>query len=175
MNKRFRVHIGASSILIIFVLLCLVTFAMLSLVSANADYKLSEKTAQSVTCYYQADAQAETQLTLIEEALKTAADRTPDGAQPADFYKILSDVLLPMDGVSTVMDEDTFIIQYQMEIDNHRALQVSLQPVFPLENPAKRYTLTGWQVIQTSEWNPDNSIPVWDGAESFGLWSGEEQ
>lgn len=175
MNKRYRVHIGASSILILFVLLCLVTFAVLSLVSANADYNLSKKTAESVTCYYQADAQAETQLALIDEALKACAERTPNGAQPADFYKILSDELLPLNGVSIVMDKDKFTIQYQIKIDDNRALQVSLQPVFPFKNSAKRYTLTGWQVIQISEWNPDNSIPVWDGTESFELWNGQEQ
>ena len=37
------VGIGATSILIIFVLLCLVVFAMLSFVNANADRKLNRK------------------------------------------------------------------------------------------------------------------------------------
>lgn len=45
-NKhQLPIGIGISSILSIFVILCLLTFAVLSLVSANADYKLVKKTA----------------------------------------------------------------------------------------------------------------------------------
>lgn len=44
-NKhQLPIGIGISSILLIFVILCLLTFAVLSLVSANADYKLVKKT-----------------------------------------------------------------------------------------------------------------------------------
>ena len=39
----FSSGIGSSSLLVIFVILCLVSFATLSIVSANADYKLSKK------------------------------------------------------------------------------------------------------------------------------------
>ena len=44
MKKRTQMGlgVGASSILLIFVLLCLTTFATLSLVSAQADARLSE-------------------------------------------------------------------------------------------------------------------------------------
>lgn len=42
----------------VFVAVCLTTFASLSLVSAKADLKLSEKTAQAVQKYYQADSLA---------------------------------------------------------------------------------------------------------------------
>ena len=39
-KRSFGLSIGSSSILMVFVVLCLTTFATLSLVSANADYKL---------------------------------------------------------------------------------------------------------------------------------------
>ena len=51
MNKKrpMAFNIGTSSILIVFVLLCLATFAALSLVSANADYRLSTALAERTT------------------------------------------------------------------------------------------------------------------------------
>ena len=53
-----RYPIGSASIVMVFVAVCLTTFASLSLVSAKADLKLSEKTAQAVQKYYQADSLA---------------------------------------------------------------------------------------------------------------------
>ena len=45
-------HIGTSSILLIFVVLCFVSFAALSLISSNADYVLSKKVADRTKAYY---------------------------------------------------------------------------------------------------------------------------
>ncbi len=63
MNKRrsleFKIHSGTASILLIFIILCLVSFSLLSVSSANADMKLSRKLADRSTSYYGAVAQAE--------------------------------------------------------------------------------------------------------------------
>lgn len=53
-NKDFGLSIGAPSIVVIMVILCLVCFAGLSLVSANADLTLSRKLAERTTAYYEA-------------------------------------------------------------------------------------------------------------------------
>ena len=57
MNKQKKgfIHIGFSSILMVFTMLCLVTFATLSLITANSDYRLSLKVAEKTTAYYEAD------------------------------------------------------------------------------------------------------------------------
>ena len=53
-KKSFPMNIGLSSILLIFVVLCLVSFSILSIVSANADKKLSLKFGryQFLSCQY---------------------------------------------------------------------------------------------------------------------------
>ena len=67
MNKKsYGINIGFSFILVIFVILCLVSFATLSVVSANADYKLSTKLADRTTAYYTACNKAYEQLATIE-------------------------------------------------------------------------------------------------------------
>ena len=54
--------LGGATILVIFIVLCLLTFASLSLVSAFSDLSLSEKTAQRTTDYYAAVSQAHQEL-----------------------------------------------------------------------------------------------------------------
>ena len=51
MNKQKKefIHIGFSSILMVFTMLCLVTFATLSLITANSDYRLSLKKQPPIT------------------------------------------------------------------------------------------------------------------------------
>lgn len=53
-NRSYGMNIGASSILLIIVVLTLVSFAGLSLSSANADYKLCRKLADRTSSYYAA-------------------------------------------------------------------------------------------------------------------------
>ena len=45
-------NIGSASILLVFVILCLVSFAVLSIVSANADSRLSTRVLERTTAYY---------------------------------------------------------------------------------------------------------------------------
>ena len=51
--------VGGSSLLVIFAVLCLTVFALLTLSTAAADSRLSQDAADAVEAYYQADSQAE--------------------------------------------------------------------------------------------------------------------
>lgn len=51
--------VGGISLLVIFVILCLTVFAVLSLSSVRADGRLSEASAVAVRGYYEADCEAE--------------------------------------------------------------------------------------------------------------------
>lgn len=71
---NFHLGVGASSILMIFVVLCLTTFGILSYVTANADNKLSTKNAETVESYYTSAAAAEGKLQKIDTALISAGE-----------------------------------------------------------------------------------------------------
>ena len=64
--------IGAPSIIMIFVVLCLTCFAALSFVSANADFRLAERTAKNTADYYAAHAQAQRRLQQADTAIQSA-------------------------------------------------------------------------------------------------------
>ncbi len=89
--------IGAPSVIMIFVVLCLTCFAVLSLVSANADMRLARRTAENTAAYYAADAAAQRRLVALEGADADALD--PDeftvewanGEAYATFYTPITD------------------------------------------------------------------------------------
>ena len=51
--------VGGSSLLVIFAVLCLTVFALLSFSTVQAEKRLSDKAAKSVSDYYRADLEAE--------------------------------------------------------------------------------------------------------------------
>lgn len=53
------IAVGASTILTIFAVLCLMIFALLALSTANTNAKLAQKAADNIKAYYQADKRAE--------------------------------------------------------------------------------------------------------------------
>ena len=61
-------NMGSSSILVIFMVLCLVTLASLSMISAVSDHKLSVKVADRTTAYYTAVNKAEEKLAATDFA-----------------------------------------------------------------------------------------------------------
>ena len=65
-----RMGIGASSILLILVIVSLTLFASLSLIQARADAALTQKTAVSTAAYYEADTRAQRTIALLDDALQ---------------------------------------------------------------------------------------------------------
>lgn len=65
--------IGGSSLLVIFAVLCLTVFALLSLSTAQAEKRLIDASAQAVAGYYDADSAAEAILAQLR------AGETPEG------------------------------------------------------------------------------------------------
>lgn len=90
MSKQtsFKLNIGLSSILLIFVVLCLVSFAILSLVSANADKKLSMKMLERSTIYYNACNQFESDCAKLYNELYTAYSQ---GYNESEYFQAIGE------------------------------------------------------------------------------------
>ncbi len=90
-KKAVAVVVGAPSLLVIFSVLCLLIFSIISLNTANAGKRLSILSAQSTLSYYQADARANELLAMIRSG------NIPDGVTERDgiysFSCEISDVL----------------------------------------------------------------------------------
>ncbi|MBR6003766.1 MAG: hypothetical protein IK068_03485, partial [Lachnospiraceae bacterium] len=68
-KREFSLNVGVSSILFIFVILCLVSFSTLSLASAMSDYKLGNKVKNNTEMYFNACNEAEDDLAKLEDVL----------------------------------------------------------------------------------------------------------
>lgn len=135
------VNIGSSSLLIIFLILSLVTFAILSLSGAKSDYSFSQRLANHKTAYYEASNQAERILGQIDEAL--AANEALDGQQ--------------LDGIPIQAEEG--IITFSVPMEGDQALFVELE-VTDYITAETYYTIKTWQIISTKAWESDQSIQL---------------
>ncbi len=73
--------IGGSSLLVIFAVLCLTTFALLGLSTVQADERLNDASVRAVTEYYEADLEAEKIFAQLRESMHNSlnSDTLPDG------------------------------------------------------------------------------------------------
>jgi hypothetical protein len=138
-NKSPSINVGSSSILMIFVVLCLVCFASLSLISANADYRLSEKFAAKTQAYYEASNKAETSISEINQVLIDKASTLDEKA----YFDSL---------------EDNDTLSFYISINEQQSLYVNMLPVYPTDAHQTHYQLSDYQIVTTNPVEPDTSI-----------------
>jgi len=116
-KETFGVNIGTSSLLLVFVIMCLVSFATLSTVSASADKKLNDKILQRTEQYYDACNQAEERLRDIDATLEAIYDSS------ANREEYLATTGEHIDFAIAVSDVQTLNVQiavnYPNAYDNH--------------------------------------------------------
>jgi hypothetical protein len=93
-------NVGTSSIMMLFVVLCLTVLAVLSLLSANSQMTMTLRAANSVSAYYAADTKA------------------------AEIYDAV--VSGDITGVTVKETDVGFIYSYTVPIDEHQTLAVEL-------------------------------------------------
>ena len=137
---HFSLGIGSASILIIFVILCLVSFATLSVCSANADLKLSTKVLSRNTAYYEAVDKAEHMLAQLDNTL----------------IKVYSSALNEEEYFATVGRNKSFLIP----ISDLQSLEINVTIQYPRKSDDTFYVVDCFHVIITGELDYDESLPV---------------
>lgn len=135
----FQINVGSSSILLIFVILCLISFAVLSFVSSSSDYKLSNKILNKNIAYYDA-------CNLAEESLKNVHDTLQDiyikSKSETEYYQSV--------GGKTLC--------YTYPISDIQALCIELDVLYPDITNKNYYNITKWQIITTGSLDYDESL-----------------
>ena len=165
-KHSFGLSIGSSSILMVFVVLCLTTFATLSLVSANADYKLSRKTADAA--YYALDAAGERMLSDLADLLKRTrpAQTQEETACRLTLENALRDFDSPdlsEDGAALTVSEDgRWLISGTVCGADGWTLQIRLDVTerywLNQENASIQRLL--WQAVPPQEMQEESGMPV---------------
>lgn len=130
---------GAVSLVMIFAVLCLTVFSVLTLSTATGESRLAQATAQHTADYYAADAQA----TAIAAQLRQGS-REPEIEGIPIVYEDASD------GQRAI---------FSVPAGQNQALSV----VLLLQNQS--YAILKWELTYSGDWQADQSIAVWDGAE----------
>lgn len=148
-------NIGASSLLVIFVILCISIFATLSLSGAKSNYTFSEKMALHKTLYFNACNQAEDILDEIDALLVDTA-RSFQNAR--DFYVEFTYALEPeLHGIPIMIaiDNQVPILTWEVPIDDTQALLVQLKVQWPFSESSGQsgthYTIQKWQTISNTK------------------------
>ena len=149
-SSRNKVSIGASSLILIFIVLCMATFGLLSLSSAQGDLKLARRNADAVKGYYEADNKGQQWLKGVDEVLKEEMGRGQDSTQCSLEIK---------DRLGDLYDRETGLISTDIPMDRGRSLRIELV----LMCGEKRYEVKSWYVYNSEEYEIDTSMPVWGG------------
>ena len=148
---------GTSTLLLIFVSLCLLTFAVLSLLSARADRNLSRKSAERTSAYYKACNQAEDRLGETDQMLEKLWQET---AGEKAYFQAVREAFEDMD-----FDEENHTLSFSVPLTDTQVLAITLKLQTP-EPGSAFYTITGWKTVNTAGWTADTRQNVYVQTES---------
>lgn len=151
---KHKVNIGLTSLILIFIILCLATFSLLSLSSARGDQSLALRSAQAVTEYYRADAEGEKWLKQADAILQK---ETVTGNMSQEEIQALAKKTASQLGCS--IDETTGYISTDISMERGQALHIDLA----LTGDENRYEVRSWYVYDSGNYEIDDSMPVWGG------------
>jgi|GEM_PF-3807006 len=152
MKKRLcmGINIGGPTIITIFVTLCLATLGTLSLITANADMKLTARTADSIHEYYGADSSGEAFLAAADSAIKHAAE--DPGTQSFQSAAIANLSALP--GAVARMDPSGSVIaSYAVKVNANQKLYIEIETGGAADDPAERFRILCWKTVNEDYWN----------------------
>ena len=139
MNKG-GIGVGSASIILVFAVLCLAVFSLISFVVASNDRALVESEAQLVVGFFEADALAE----------NIVADLLESESIPSSLH-----------GVEIHTEFDFFtggeVAVFSSPINDYLAILVRLAIHYD------SYEILSWRMYDTSEWEYDAGLNVWLG------------
>lgn len=151
------IGVGGSSVLAVFVVLCLTTFGVLSLVSARADLRLSQRSAEQVTRYYEADARGQFLLSRLGE-LTGGADQLPHQARDLKYVT-----------ASYASPQGEILVEFTIPMGEDQTL-AGRADIAPLLTGG-RVRLLRYQVEAADHWAGDGTLDLWEGSFPISLVS----
>lgn len=145
---RRRANIGSSTLILIFIVLCLVTFAVLSMGNARREDGFSRKNAASVQEYYRADGLGEAFVQEVDRLLMEASGMS------AEERKLQVTALA---GSGYDKEDDCF--SRDIAMDSGLALHVEVKADWEQGT----CSVQAWKVFDRGVYEIDQSMPVWTG------------
>lgn len=145
-RKSSGINIGSASIIMVFAVLCLTVFAVLSFITANSEYKLAVKSANSVKDYYAADTAASE----VVASISTMADAT--NGSFTEMSKQLTKA-----GFETENTTSGLVISFKEKVSDTQDLSVNVT------FDGKNIIVNSWKLESSASWTPSDSAQLWGG------------
>ncbi len=149
-EQRGFSNFGFSTILLSFVMICVVTFSVLSLITAHSDYKLSKKVADKTMGYYAAEEIIYEKLAAWDNLLVESYLSAPNETA---YYSAIADKVTDFgtfDAAFETTSEGCYLILTEDIAEDHH-LSVKLSILYPTEAADTFYQITEWKSVYTTE------------------------
>jgi hypothetical protein len=163
MNKRNFVKgtgigVGYVSVMIIFAVICLTIFAVLSYCAASSGDKLNARSGEFTREYYAADCEAKEVLAELDEAALGAAEAF-------SFEEAFSEAASELGDFTAVKTQGGVSVSYCVEINERQELAVGLTFFSEPElHDNCRYEINEWKFrIKSDSDDSDEHLGVWNG------------
>jgi hypothetical protein len=144
-RQEYRVGIGASSMLTIFVALCVSTLALLALSGARGDAALTARAVGMTGGYYEASDEAQRALAQIDSAVK---DAVSNAANQQEFEDRIAN--LSVEGVSPAYEAG--ILSFDLDAGGGRKLSVAVR----IQKTGQRCRLVRYALTGGELWTGEN-------------------
>lgn len=138
--------IGGSLILIIFIVLTITVFSVLTLVSSQNEIGTVRKTAEIATAYYNAEKEA---------AIKTSEIK--NAVSGIDDNQSIADISLEQ-GASASVTPEGVSITFKVKIDDNRSIETVLHAA------SGNIDVVSQKIVSDKEFVIDDDLPIWDGS-----------
>lgn len=154
--------VGLSSLFMVFVILCLTAFGILSFSAAKSDWDLTQKHVQSVQAYYAADSKAQQVLSGIDARLYRLLQENP-AVNETELARHLNGTVIDDVSLSLTEDSSGSKIAFSVPAGSVQEIQVEIQPITGQE----RYRVLSYRLAASNEWNgADQPLELWQGSQS---------
>lgn len=166
-SNRVNLNLGSSSLLLIFVVLSLVSFAVLSLSSALSDKSMAQKNLDRNIAYYDACNIAQEKLEVIDNKLyEIYLDSADENEYMSKCFNEIFDAKLyseaDSEGDANIIGISTSdnSISYIIPVSEYQGLQVVIAPTYPVDSDDTLFEIIDWKLVYTAEPNIDFSVNV---------------
>ena len=153
MKKRFS-NFGMSTILVVFAMMCIVTFSVLAFITANSDYKLSCRVAENNSSYYQKCVEINNEIAEIDQILYSAYTST---SSRKDYFNTAASMLSDENG-SLTQDDTSTTFDISRQITDKQSLYVTLEIIYPSHQKDNFYKIKKWQLTTDTSLVDDDSL-----------------
>ena len=151
------IGLGAASLMMILLVLCLSLMGVLSLMSARADLSLSRRQAELAAQYAQASAKAQEALSMLDAQLADAHQSTEDENTYAQHCE---EIVLA--GEAQVNWETEIKASLTVDAGEARTLLVEIERESWEKAEKNRYHVTGYRLNDGNEWIQTESLILMD-------------